>query len=154
MGSQDAYSATLKCAVPGVKELAVWTSDPDPKVIASPRESPYDFRGTFLYLITPIYDEADVGTFYSGCSALQAIANLVCGRSFIATDRDEPLGRRLFSHPIDKMKTLGGIVVDRRKVESMYKPRYMSDEQCANDGIRAFRAHDLLAYPLYIRNSF
>jgi hypothetical protein len=30
----------------------------------------------------------------------------------------------------------------------------MSDEQCFNNGKAAYRGHDLLAYPLFIGNSF
>ena len=142
----------LKATVPAVRELAVWVADPDNRILDRRSDDRYDFSGTFLYLVTPIYSEGIGETIYSGCSALQAISNLITGRPLLDTDWDEPLGRRSFLHPTDKLRTIGGIIVDRRQVEVLYQCRYMSDEQCFNDGKRAHRGHDLLAYPLMIRN--
>ena len=145
---------TLKETVPSVRELAVWVADPGAQTLSLRSNEPYDFAGAFLYLTTPLYDEGQPETLYSGCSALQVISNLIAGKPFFTPDRQEPLGRATYAHPLDKLRSIGGIIVDRRPIETLYKPRYMSDEQCFTDGRRAYRVHDLLAYPLYIGNSY
>ncbi len=145
--------ATLKSTVPGLRELAVWIADPSAEVLKVRKEDGYDFGGTFLYLVTPLYDDCQLDTFYSGCSALQVISNLVTGKPFLTTDWDEPFGRRSIMHPTDKLRSVGGVIVDRRPVDTLYRPRYMSDEQSFTDGDRVYRVHDLLAYPLYISTS-
>jgi hypothetical protein len=68
------------------------------------------------------------------------------------TSTEQPRGS--FAHPIEKLTSIGGIVIDKRIIETLYKPRYMSDEQCFIDSDTAYRVHDLLAYPLFICNSF
>jgi uncharacterized protein YcgL (UPF0745 family) len=144
----------LKTTVPGVRELAVWVADPSDESLAARSGSAYDFAGTFLYLVTPIYDAVAAVTLYSGCSALQVISNMTTGKSFIALDNEEPFGRRNYAHPTDKLRSIGGIIVDRRCVDVLYKPRYMNDEQCFTKDGKAYRVHDLLGYPLYIANCF
>jgi len=143
----------LKESVPGVRELAVWVADPTNDFRTRPDQG-YDFTGTFLYLVTPIYQVEASDTFYSGCSALQVISNMTSGKPFLTTDREEPLGRWNPAHPTDKLKSIGGIVVDRRSVDVLYMARYMSDEQCFTKDDKPYRVHDLLGYPLYVANSF
>ncbi len=143
----------LKTSVPGVRELAVWVADPS-NDLRTLSDASYDFTGTFLYLVTPIYEIIASDTFYSGCSALQIISNMTSGKPFLTPDHAEPLGRRNSAHPTDKLKSIGGIVVDRRSLDVLYMPRYMSDEQCFTKDEKTYRVHDLLGYPLYIANSF
>jgi hypothetical protein len=144
--------SVLNTTVPELRELAVWIADPDTSDLGARSDDRFDFTGTFLYLVTPLYDDGSAASFFSGCSALQVISNLLKGESFLKGDSDEPLGRQSYLHPVDKLKSLGGIIIDRRTIETLYRCRYMTDEQCFNDGARAFRVHDLLAYPLYIGN--
>lgn len=144
----------LKTSVPGVRELAVWVADPTDESLKARSDGAYDFDGTFLYLVTPIYDVVASDTFYSGCSALQVISNMTSGQPFLRTDHAEPLGRRNHAHPTDKLRSIGGILMDRRSVDVLYTPRYMSDEQCFSKDDKTYRVHDLLGYPLYIANSF
>jgi hypothetical protein len=145
---------TLKDTVPGVRELAVWVAEPGAESLRRRKDDRYDFTGTFLYLVTALYDEGQLDTFYSGCSALQVISNLVTGQPFLTVDWEEPLARGSYAHPIEKLTSIGGIVIDKRIIETLYKPRYISDEQCFIDGDTAYRVHDLLAYPLFIGNCF
>jgi len=144
---------TLKTTVPGVRELAVWVVDPLPGSMAERTEDEYDFSASFLYLLTPLYHHKKLDTFYSGCSALQMISNLLTGKPFLTVDWAEPLGRQSYLHPVEKLKSIGGIVIDCRWVDTPYMPRYMTDEQCFVHDDRVERIHDLLAYPLYIGNS-
>jgi hypothetical protein len=138
--------------VPDLRELAVWIADPNSEMLKVRTQDPYDFAGTFLYLVTPLYDSGTGQTFFSGCSALQMISNMIHGRPLLTRDWDEPLGRASHQHPVEKLKSLGGIVIDRRPIQTLYRCRYMSDEQCFIDGNRTYRGHDLLAYPLFIGN--
>ena len=64
----------------GIKQLAVWVSDPDPRLLISER-SGWDFPGSFLYLTELHLDGGRFHTVYSGCSALQAIANATQSRA-------------------------------------------------------------------------
>jgi hypothetical protein len=144
----------LKTTVPGVRELAVWVADPSTDSLAQANATPYEFPGCFLYLVTPLYDDAEATTFFTGCSALQVISNLATGSPFITRNFDEPLGRNNYAHPTDKLVSIGGIIIDRRPIDVLYKPRYMSDEQCFTKNEQNYRVHDLLGYPLYIANSF
>lgn len=64
---------------PGIKHLAVWVSDPDPTVY-SKEDCEWGKKGTFVYLTEIRFDDIS-GSIYSGCSALQVIANAVRGRA-------------------------------------------------------------------------
>jgi len=144
--------SVLQTTVPDLRELAVWVAAPNSEILRGRTQDRYDFAGTFLYLVTPLYDSAGGQTFFSGCSALQVISNMIHGKPLLTRDWDEPLGRASHLHPIEKLKSLGGIPVDRRPIQTLYKCRYFSDEQCFIDGDRTYRGHDLLAYPLFIGN--
>lgn len=143
----------LQSTVPSIRELAVWVADPSNEAMAQRTDDEYDFSASFLYLLTPLYSNNEFSSFYSGCSALQVISNLIAGQPFLTRDWSEPLGRNNYLHPIEKLKTIGGIAIDHRWIDVLYKPRYMTDEQCFVDADRTHRVHDLLAYPLYLGNS-
>ena len=145
--------AILTATTPKIEELAVWVADPDKTVLESRSDDRYDFSGTFLYLVTPLYQHKMTSTFYSGCSALQVISNVIAGKPFINTDWNEVFGRKSYLHPTEKLKSMGGIVIDRRPIQTLYRCRDLSDEQSFNIEERAYRGHDLLAYPLFISNS-
>ncbi len=133
--------------IDGLKSIAVWISDPDPSDLST---VPYDWKGTFLYLVESFWDEGSLSTVYSGCSALQAIANLALGRPFLTVAEGEPLGRWNAQHPIEKLGQLGGVAQAPRRIRALYRNRYLTNEQiCVFDG-KEYRLNDLLAYPLYI----
>jgi len=60
--------------IDGLKHLVVWVSGPDPDDLSTKQ---WTFRGTFLYLIQTFYDLGRYTSALSGCSALQAIANII-----------------------------------------------------------------------------
>jgi hypothetical protein len=74
---------------PGIKHLAVWISDPDPATFSS-RDEVWEPKGTFVYL-TEVWLDETAGAIYSGCSALQVIANAAQGRALHLPDPREPL---------------------------------------------------------------
>jgi len=136
-------------AIKGLSNVAIWVSDPDPRVYS---QDPYDWRGTFVYLTELHWDNGSRSHFLSGVSALQVIVNLSSGKDFfdIIKDEFEPFGRGRDLHPVDKLKEVGGVVTDKRKVKSLYRIRYLTNEQCYNYEGQERRVNDLLGYPLYI----
>lgn len=140
----------LKQAVPSLKELVVWVSEPDSEALHTPLARGWNFDGTFLYVIGSFWEDQGPGTFFSGCSALQVIANVIGGEPAVRTNWEEPYGRRSFLHPVEKLKHMRGFVMDSREYEMLYRSRYMSDEQCFVQENRGFRVHDLLAYPIFV----
>jgi hypothetical protein len=112
----------LKNAVPSLKELVVWVSEPNALTLNQKRDQ-WCYDGTFLYLVGSFRDDVQCGTFFSGCSALQAIANVVQGQPLVQTNWDEPFGRKSFLHPVEKLKQLGGFAMDAYDIEALYRNR-------------------------------
>jgi hypothetical protein len=130
-------------------QIAVWISDPDPAAYSN---KPYDWKGTFLYLMECHWDYQGFQTVFSGVSALQALVNQITGKNFLdyINEEFEPYGRGRDLHPIDKLKDCGGIVSEPRRIKSLYRKRYLTDEQVYQYEGERRRVNDLLAYPLYI----
>lgn len=133
----------------GLRDLAVWIADPQP-VASSEMKHDWDFCGTFLYLVEVYFDDEGFNTVYSGCSALQMIYNAATGEPLLKRCFDEPLGRNSSEHPVGKLEALGAMVGDDRKIECLYRTRYMTDEQCYLFDGEERRVNDLLGYPIYI----
>jgi hypothetical protein len=141
--------ASATNAVKGLSSVAIWISDPDPKLYSNEE---YNWRGTFVYLSELHWDNGGLSHYLSGVSALQVIVNLSSGKDFfeIIEDEFEPFGRGRDLHPIDKLKDIGGIVTDKRRVKSLYRIRYLTNEQTYNYEGQKRRVNDLLGYPVYI----
>jgi hypothetical protein len=136
-------------AVKGLSSASIWVSDPDPALYVN---DPFDWRGTFLYLSELHWDSGSSTPFLSGISALQVIVNLSRGKDFFDYIKDEfePFGRGRDLHPVDKLKEIGGVVMDRRKIRSLYRIRYFTNEQTYSYEGQRRRVNDLLGYPVYI----
>jgi hypothetical protein len=134
-------------AVPGMRELAVWIGDPDPSDFS---DEQWDYAGTFLYLVQSHWDLGAYQTVHSGCSALQAVVNRATCRTGLSADPKELLGRGNNLHPVDKLVSLGGIPGQPRKIVTLYRCRYMTNEQVYAVGGSDRRVNDLLAYPIFI----
>lgn len=141
-----------KFPFPDIPFVIVWISDPDPGLYS---DDEFIWKGTFLYLIQAVYDNNKYSFVMSGVSALQALANLVTGENFfeISKGQGEPLGRWNYQHPVEKLAELGGIISEERSLISLYKKRYMTDEQCYEYKGQKRRVNDLLAYPLWIKEN-
>ena len=135
--------------VKGLSNVAIWVSDPDPTLFS---QQPWDWRGTFVYLSEIHWDNKSSSNYLSGVSALQAVVNLSRGRDFfeIIQGEFEPYGRGRDLHPIDKLQEIGGITLDKRKIKSLYRIRYFTNEQKYKYDGQERRVNDLLGYPLYI----
>jgi hypothetical protein len=131
----------------GLNYLNVWISEPKSEDLSI---LPYNFTGSFLYLIETITDNMQYRTTISGCSALQALSNLCNDEPIFKVDWDEPLGRNSFLHPIEKLKKLGAFELGRMAIKTIYRKRYITDEQCFKYKDNEYRCNDLLGYPLFI----
>ncbi len=137
--------------VQGLQSFAVWVSDPHSGALSK------EFHGvqeaTFVYLVESLWDGGPFSTTYTGCSALQALANQALGRSDILRcgSSTEQLGCGSCDHPVEKLSChLGAVVSEPRRIRSLYRQRYITDEQCYVHEGQQYRVHDLLGYPLYI----
>ncbi|MCK0105652.1 hypothetical protein [Marinobacter sp. S0848L] len=141
-----------KFPFPDIPFLIIWVSDPDPSLYS---DEEFVWKGTFLYLIQAIYDNNKYSIVMSGVSALQALANITTGQKFFERPKGqgEPLGRWNYQHPIEKLVELGGIVSEEKNLISLYKKRYITDEQCYEYKGQERRVNDLLAYPLWIKEN-
>lgn len=149
--------------VRGLSSLAVWISDPDFTLRPA---NQWDYVGTFLYLVEAHWDTSPFHTTYSGCSALQAIVNTIRGDPFLAhspcpTGPDgyavrefwEPFGRGSTDHPIRKLQRLEATISDTRRIATLYRLRYMTNEQCCVGNGEERRVNDILGYPVYIASA-
>jgi len=141
---------THLASTPGIKHLGVWISDPDPAIFSS-RDDKFETIGTFVYL-TEVWLDDEAGGIYSGCSALQAIANAVQGKALNVPNFREPLGRKSSDHPVEKLRSLGATVGDQRTIRSLYVKRCITDEQCYVWNGEPRRVNDLLGYPVFIED--
>lgn len=137
----------------GLKDIVVWVSEPDPRHLGN--ENDWEFTGTFLYLLETVGDFGDYTRVVSGYSALLALCNLAHGHDFFDSSfnkkDEETLGRWNYIHPIEKLKSLGAIVTGTRKIDTLYRCRYFTDEQSYTYNGEKYRVCDLLAYPIYIK---
>lgn len=147
------FKESAFASVPALSQFAVWVSDPVPETLG--QFSKMEFTGMFVYLTEAVWEET-VGhhLVYSGCSALQAVANLQSGKPILQPDFSEPLGRSSLQHPVEKLQKLGAIVSPPRRIMSLYKIRYVTDEQAfIRDGVK-YRTSDLLGYPVFVGECF
>lgn len=137
--------------VSGLKALAVWVLDPDPRHLGCKEN--FEFYGTFLYLVESYSDDSQFELTRSGCSALKAVVNIMEGNRVISLDVGEKFGRGSYDHPVEKLEKIGFERSLPQKIETLYCTRYMTDEQCFQIGHEKYRTCDLLAYPIYIARS-
>jgi hypothetical protein len=138
----------------GLNHLAVWISDPSPNSLIK-LEKGWECSGTFLYLLETIGDSGVYQLQHSGVTALLALSNTILGYNFFDTalnkNGEETFGRSNFIHPVEKLKSIGAIIIDEREIETLYRCRYVSNEQAYTYLGTKHLVHDLLAYPIYIK---
>jgi len=153
-----------------LKEISVWVSDPEPEELIGERDwltGLGDAEGTFLYLVEAYWDsDRPCMTTYSNYSALNAIISELA-REAILPDVPEPflqggkmrhygepqhLANLRWLSPIDSFQALGADIQPPRRIETLYRKRYLTDEQVFRDDKGLHRCNDLFAYPIYIRD--
>ena len=135
--------------IPSLKEMALWISDPLEDTLL---DIPHEYHGTFLYLTEAHWEEGGMSTVWSGCSALQAIVNITQGNPLFQPSirAGEPFGRWNPLHPIEKLKSIGGYKMEMRRIRTLYKVRYLTNEQTFLYNKKKKRVNDLLGYPIFI----
>lgn len=139
-----------------LKELAVWVSNPVAKPQPRTEENKYVPEGTFLYLLEAYWESDDL--FHgpaSGFSALNMILSEVADE--MGLNRDTVMSkyeaRRSSKSPLATLQEIGGMPQDQRRIQTLYRKRYFSDDQYVLiDGAR-HRCFDLFAYPIYIASA-
>lgn len=138
----------------GIKNIAVWVAEPNPDHLGV--EEDWEYNGTFLYLLETLSDSGEYTSVISGVSALLALCNIVHGYNFfdrsLNKDNKETFGRWNYVHPIEKLKSIGAIQIEERKIDTLYRCRYITNEQSYTYNNKKYRVCDLLAYPIYIKD--
>lgn len=139
-----------------LRELAVWVSNPGTKPQPRTKENIHDPEGIFLYLVEAYWESDDL--FHgpvSGFSALNMILSSVAGA--MGLDPDAVLSkyeaRSSGKSPLATLQEIGGIPQDQRKIQTLYRKRYISDDQYVLIDGTSHRCHDLFAYPIYIASA-
>ncbi|QWZ62762.1 hypothetical protein [Aeromonas sp. FDAARGOS 1417] len=129
--------------------IVLWVSEPDPQQYVN---DGLNYLGTFLFLVESFNATPAFREMISGCSALQYVYNLSKDLDESARHQsgEEPFGRWNFIHPLDKIKSMGGKVVSKKKITSLYKMKYFTNEQSYTFNQQERRVNDLLSYPIYI----
>jgi hypothetical protein len=147
MATKLTFPSSKLNEIKGLDHLVVWISDPKVDDLSI---EPYTFTGTFLYLIETLTDRKQYRSTVSGCSALQLISNICDGKPLFQVDWSEPLGRNSSKHPIEKLRDIGAFVIGKQRITTVYRKRYMTNEQCFEYKNEKYRCNDLLGYPLFI----
>lgn len=149
----DAYKVIIPVPInvysDKVSQIVLWVSEPDPEQYVNDGRS---FIGTFLFLVESFNATPEFCGMMSGCSALQYVYNLSknLDESALHQSGGEPFGRWNYIHPLEKIKSMGGEIVSKKRVTSLYKMKYFTNEQSYTLNQQERRVNDLLSYPLYI----
>jgi hypothetical protein len=134
-------------------DLAVWVSTP----IALPRPTQDRTQpdGTFLYLIETYRVQDKNGRAFSGPqSGFSALDNVLSelADEGAAMAPDQPYAARVNRYsPLEILKRHGGAAQRPRRIKSLYKPRYLSDDEYyVIGGLLSHRAYGLFAYPIFV----
>jgi hypothetical protein len=149
---------------PGIAGLTVWVFEPLGQKLGfidseSDGSWAWDWIGTYLFLVEEHVADPERTYHCSGISALRLLVDVVAGHdptlranSPGSRARDQ-YGRDDPSHPIDKLRRVGGLPLRPRRVEVVYRIAVMTDEQATTINGKEIRLNDILAYPLYIADS-
>ena len=148
-------AAKMPKGVTGPDALNVWVSDPPEPVL--PR-SDWDFTTSFLFLVEELGEfRWPIPWFMSGISSLRLVAEVLTDHReltlksmFDLRNSADRFGRWQPDHPIERLREIGGVVGASRRITTVYKIAYMTDEQSYPYQGEEVRVSDILAYPLYI----
>ncbi len=135
--------------------LNVCISDPPEPIL--PRGE-WDFSTSFLFLVEELGEfRWPGGWFISGISSLRVVAQVLTdpriestASLFDLSSSTDRFGRWQSDHPIERLREIGGVVGTPRRITTVYKIAYMTDEQSYPFRGQELRVSDILAYPLYI----
>ena len=149
--------------VPELKYLVIWVSMPKVPELCDISEERFvrnegnklppvmERQGTVLFLIESFWEDDQCSRMMSGCSALEWIA-----RNAINDDPKFWSSQGTdYSHPVQKLKHLGAIDQGKRNISTLYRKRYVSDEQLFVVGTnQTHHSSDIIGYPLFVAIPF
>lgn len=134
-----------------LREIAVWISDP---ALEDRKKEPFLASGALLYLIESYWkaDAERYGTTLSGLSALRCIIkDMVNAELLPESSRDYSRRRKGQQLPEETFKLLGAAIQPKRRIQTLYRCRYVSDEHHFTDIDGSHRSYDVYGYPIFIR---
>ena len=131
----------------GIRNLKVWVGEPDPEHFI---DEEFAWNGAYLFLTELEFDSGEHTLAISGCSALRYIFNRLENRNPFDRSGHEILGRFDYRSIQEKLFQMGADELSGKKITSLYKIRYMTDEQFFPGAPQNGRVHDILGYPIFI----
>ena len=137
--------------------LTVWIMDPIESAVEP--EDEWDWLGSFVFIVQELGGFPWPSSwFISGLSALRMVVDVIAKTPRldrgelrkVITSGDDVFGRWHDGHPIEKLERIGAIRQRARKIDTIYKIAYMTNEQSVTVNGKWTRINDILAYPLYI----
>lgn len=139
----------------GLKELAVWISNPVEKPAVRTSENLTTAIGVFLYLIESFWQSDSSNNHNkvgSGNSALGSLLNHLSHEFGLDLDvlKGVMTGRGGDLPPVKILEKAGLKLQETRTITALYRIRSSSDDQYVNIGGVSQRCYDLFAYPIFI----
>jgi hypothetical protein len=151
-------SGQMPANVPAPDALNVWIADPTP--LHQPKVHDWEIVGSNVFLVEELGDFSWRSSgFVSGVTALKIISHLARFPRLLDEDtawegmRSRTLGDFgdwVEVAPSELLREIGGMPGVPRRIETVYKIAYMSNESFHVTDGSATRVNDILAYPLYI----
>jgi hypothetical protein len=137
----------------GPTQIGVWVSNPTQEPdFTLPYSKP---DGTILYLIETYYtgEEEKRGSLHplSGFSALASLIRELETAGGVMDDSVTnfvPREKRVSA--LEFLRSAGGILQAPRRIKSLYKPRYLSDDEYVVIAGSSKRSYGVFAYPIFI----
>jgi hypothetical protein len=138
--------------IPGLDALNLWVSDPL-TYFADENDRP----DSYLVMAQELnFELHDPPRYISGWSALRYLADRLPNNGPLfwlefQTSENEQANPENLEHPIDRLKKLpGSIVQDRRRIETLYRIRHVTEGRTIMREGKRVPVEEVLAYPLYI----
>jgi hypothetical protein len=126
-----------------IDHLIVWVCEPDE---ITPYEN-FEEKGSYLFLIESFWEDDNYHAMISGCSAFQWVVKNAFDKSDDVWHKHDRSDDR---DPIKCLVDLGAIDQGEKVISTLYRRRYMSNEQMYKlKGIQ-YRGFDVVGYPVAI----
>ncbi len=122
-------------------------SYPDPDTFVG---QPFNWSGSYAFLTEIQLDAGEFKYSMSGCSALRFLDNVLKNNPPLYHGNQDLLGRYDKRTIREKISQMGGVFLESRRITSLYRIRYITNEQYCPSAPQEGRVHDLLGYPLFI----
>jgi hypothetical protein len=136
----------------GLTDIAVWFAFPPGRPIPRTEENMNEPLGTFLYLIEAYWESDERASGPS--SGFSALNKMLYGMSD-ALGLDGKIlskydARSCYKSPLTILQEIGGAVQPPRRIRTLYRKRYLSDDQYVEIQGTVHRSHDLFGYPIFV----